>query len=499
MNKVLIVDDEGEIRRLVAHVLRNQGYSIAEAANGHAALDCLRKESFDLVITDLQMPGMGGEALIEECRTMYPDTDFIVLTAHGTIQSAVQAMKRGAADFLTKPFEIADLIQKVAYSFDRRRNLPEERQGPPSEPLVELSRILSSQIDSSEVLESVFDFLQRTFEPARSEMTIFDGHQGDAVIAQRNGSPEELGYPRPMLQELQRVAGTPEPWLLRDAGPVSIGGQRVPSGLGITVPLLMGEEVAGTLTLVRHASSPRYTRTDAQLLQVLGFQIAISVLHDRMRQRLVETFQNLRQANLSATQTLFAAIETYDQYTHDHSERVSRFAYELGRRMHLADQQLENLRIGGLLHDIGKLGVGDETLHKNGHLTPTEYERVRLHPVMGARILSGVQAFAEVVPLILHHHERYDGQGYPDHLPGQEIPSGARIIAIVDAYDSMTSDRPYRPALSWQEALMRLREAAGTQFDGELVEAWSTLISEQQASIVSWNTAVLSCKTSSRG
>jgi response regulator RpfG family c-di-GMP phosphodiesterase len=477
--RVLVVDDEANIRQLVLLILNRKGYAVVAAENGRAALGRLQHEAFDLVITDLQMPEMSGAALLEECRTAYPETDVIVLTAHGTIQSAVEAMKRGAVDFVTKPFDIGDLVQKVDNCLARRRMLRKERRRSPIEPLVELSRILSSPGDSSELLDSVFDLLQRTFAPASSEMTLFDSRGRDVAVAQRYQLPSELGFPRPSLAELRVAAGQLEPWLLRAPGPLSDYRPHTRSGGAITVPLLMGEEVVGALTVARRPADARYGQSDAQLLQVFGFQIAISVLHDQVRQRLVEAFQNLERTNLAAVHALFAAIETYDQYTHDHSERVANYAYELGQGIALPEGQLEELRIAGLLHDIGKLGVGDETLHKSGFLTPTEVERIHMHPVMGARILGGVEAFAAVAPLVLHHHEYYNGEGYPDRLAAEQIPLGARIIAVVDAFDSMTSDRPYRPAIPVAEALQRLCEGAASQFEERLVVAWSELVLHQ--------------------
>ncbi len=226
---------------------------------------------------------------------------------------------------------------------------------------------------------------------------------------------------------------------------------------------------------VRADGAPRYTRDDGELLHVLGMQIGVTLLHSRTRQRLMDTFRDLERANLSAVETLFTALGTYDPNTHDHSERVARYAYQLGQTLGLAEGDLEQLRIAGLLHDIGKLGVGDATLHKNGQLDDHEFDRVKAHPRMGAKILAGVEAFAEIAPLVLYHHEYYNGQGYPDGLAGEDIPLGARIIAVVDVFDSMTTDRPYRPALPVDEVLNYMLTIAGSKLDARLVKQWVTL------------------------
>jgi len=484
--KILVVDDQAEVRRLVKLVLVRKGYAVAEAANGRIALQCLRDEPFDLVITDVQMPEVDGITLLEQCVALYPQVDVVVLTAYGSIQNAVDAMKRGAIDYLTKPFEIADLERKVSGCFERRYARLATQKKSPIEPLVELGRILSSETSLTEMFNSILDLLQRTFQPVSVEVVLYgdsSSSQNDVAVAHSGQSPHELGYSRPSYAQIQRLAREPRPWLLRDKGGGELPNAHAQTGLGITVPLLNGNEVIGLLTLVRDPPGGRYGESDAQLLQVFGFQMGISTLQARTRQRLLDTFGDLERATLSAVQALFAAIETRDQYTHDHSERVSRFAHWLGERLGLSSEDLGTLRIAGLLHDIGKLGVRDETLYKNGSLSEDEFDRVRLHPVMGARILAGIGALAEVVPIVLHHHEHYDGSGYPDHLAGEAIPFGARVIAVVDAFDSMISDRPYRPALSVSEALRRLQQSANTQLDAALVSNWCALASGREADI----------------
>lgn len=484
-HRMLIVDDEAEVRRLVCRVLAEEGYLVAEAANGRVALQRLEAEPFELLITDLQMPEMDGFALLQECVALYPQMDVIVLTAYGTIQSAVEAMKRGAADFITKPFEIAELKRKVAECFRRREARLAAQRRSPLAPLVELGRILSGEMSLTGALTGLMNLVQRTFQPTGAEVVLYGegaSEESDALIAHAGKPPHELGYPRLSYAQAQRLAHAERSWLLRDpdqAEPLNLPAQ---SGLSITVPLLNGE-VIGLITLVREAPGPRYTEADAQLLQLFGLQMGLSTLRVRMRQRLLDAFQDLKQANLSAVQALFAAIETRDQYTHDHSERVSHFAAWLGERLKLPADKLEALRIAGLLHDIGKLGVSDGTLYKNGSLNPEERERIKQHSLMGARILAGMEAFAEVLPIVRHHHEHYDGSGYPDGLAGEAIPLEARLLAVVDAFDALISDRPYCPAIPIHEALACLREGAGTHWDRAVVEAWCALVAEREGEI----------------
>ena len=197
---------------------------------------------------------------------------------------------------------------------------------------------------------------------------------------------------------------------------------------------------------------------------------------------LTETFNGLmtsvsaaeaetRRTYVGAIRALALALDARDQYTAGHSERVSAMSVAVGTQLGLAGLELETVRLGALLHDIGKIGVSDAVLHKPGPLTPAEFEMIKEHPVTGARILRSVAFLAPHLPIVELHHERPDGKGYPHGLRADEIPLHARIVHVVDAFDAMTSARAYRPAWSTTEALQELWRCAGTQFDAEAVQA----------------------------
>lgn len=173
-----------------------------------------------------------------------------------------------------------------------------------------------------------------------------------------------------------------------------------------------------------------------------------------------------------SVQSLAAAVDARDRYTHRHSDTVSRYATALARALGIDGQLLMRIAVAALLHDVGKIGIPDQILGKTGPLTDDEWEKMREHPVVGKGIVEHMHAHEDVVPLIVHHHERWDGSGYPEGLAGDRIPLGARIIAVADAYHAMTSDRPYRQALSRDTALDALRHEAGKQFDPRIVEAF---------------------------
>jgi putative nucleotidyltransferase with HDIG domain len=190
----------------------------------------------------------------------------------------------------------------------------------------------------------------------------------------------------------------------------------------------------------------------------------------------------LRKDLLRVVQALTGAIEAKDGYTESHLRRVSRYAIDVGDRLGLPELEIEKLRYASLLHDVGKIGVPDQLLGKPGPLSENEAEVMRRHPEIGARILRNIDVLRDVAPVILHHQERFDGAqegefpGYPGGLRGDEIPLGARIIAVVDAFDAMTTDRPYRRALAVDEAVAELRREAGKQFDPAVVETFLSVL-----------------------
>jgi len=477
--RILIVEDEPAIRQLVERVLGRAGYQVRSAAHGGEAFALLEKEPFDLIITDLNMPEMDGHQLLEQCRVFYPDIDVMILTADTTLDTAVAMLKQGAVDYLTKPFTRRELREKVAECLQARK-LRELEQRMPARPLLALNRILSTANPLATTLGAVQDLLQRTFHPTSTELHLL---AGPPDLAHKRWGPPVQGHVQLDVKNVRLLSERPEPWLLGDAHDPPKDRSK-PRGFCLAVPLLGNHRVVGVLSLVRQPPLPRFTRADAELLHIFGSLLAVSLLHLSAQERIADAFSQVTDANPDTVRALFEALGIFDQYTRDHSRRVAEYAVQLGQRLGLDQESLRLLYLGGLFHDIGKLGVGDSTLNKNGSLTLEEFDRVKLHPSMGARILEGVEAFAQVVPIVLYHHEAYNGTGYPEGLKGEQIPLLARIVAVVDAYDSMMTDRPYRSALSRQQVLRELQAGAGKQFDPRLVEEWVAVVQAQSEELV---------------
>jgi putative nucleotidyltransferase with HDIG domain len=238
------------------------------------------------------------------------------------------------------------------------------------------------------------------------------------------------------------------------------------------VPLWTRQRFVGVLCLAGKKTGERFTKDDLSLLSTLGSQAALAIynaqLHEAREAALLDTIAALAHA-----------IEAKDGYTIHHCENMTGRAVALAQTLGLTRQEIENVRMGAILHDIGKIGIPDAVLNKPGKLTADEYEIIKEHAAIGARIVQSVGALHDVVPIVLHHQERYDGSGYPDGLRGQNIPVGARIIGVVDTYGAMTEDRIYRRAPGHARAIAEIERLAGKQFDPIVVAAFLQLLKEQ--------------------
>jgi putative nucleotidyltransferase with HDIG domain len=233
----------------------------------------------------------------------------------------------------------------------------------------------------------------------------------------------------------------------------------------IIVSLAEGDRVFGWLAAFNHADDGEFGTVEASLLNSVGAMIGI---HAGNR----DLYRQQQEFLASVVRAMTSAIDAKDPYTCGHSDRVARISVRLAKELGCDAEMLHTLYMAGLLHDIGKIGIDDAVLRKPGKLTSEEFDHIKEHPALGYRILADIQQLANVLPAVLHHHEQWDGKGYPHRLTSENIPRIARIVAVADAYDAMTSDRPYRKGLEPQTVDQIFREGAGKQWDPEVIAAF---------------------------
>jgi len=325
----------------------------------------------------------------------------------------------------------------------------------------EVTRKLSTVQRESEVIDLFLDSLRRSFA-GRVVFALCPGPHGFRVS--RGGGFSSTGWIESLAERVQH------------RGTVLVESVDVDTSMGRIVEVMVGPVFAGhkavlAIVLARGPDVAAFHVSDMLLLESLT-----TFCGDLIRShRLVE---ELREMSITVVRSLVNAVDQKDAYTSGHSQRVGYYATLLGRRLRQSDAELQMLQWSALLHDVGKIGIRDEVLKKEGKLTPEEFEHIKEHPVRSHSVVREVPQLAEALDGVLYHHERYDGKGYPDGLAGQEIPLQARIIQIADIFDALTSDRSYRPAFDWRRALAILDSEAGKSVDPELRRVFDEMMRE---------------------
>jgi HD-GYP domain-containing protein (c-di-GMP phosphodiesterase class II) len=241
----------------------------------------------------------------------------------------------------------------------------------------------------------------------------------------------------------------------------------------ISIPLKVKNKVIGVLNITSSKNRQRFKDKDLKLIMLLADQFAMKFDN-------IELFNDLQSFYFEMIQTLARAIDAKDAYTYDHADRTRKYAKKIALRMNLPSSIIKNIEFAALMHDIGKIGISDDILLKKEHLTVEETETIKKHAVIGYNILEPVQFLKSVAPMVLYHQEWYDGKGYPEGLEKEEIPLGARIISVIDSYDAMTSDRPYRKAMPLEKAISELKKGSGIQFDPKVVNIFIDILEKEK-------------------
>ena len=289
-----------------------------------------------------------------------------------------------------------------------------------------------------------------------------------AVYSNRNGRGSGIRETEVVDpgQDVLSVLETNQPRTI-EKGPESIGANCPHAKLRwLLLPLSADGAVTGVLAIARRDTSDPFDSGNCETARVLADTAGIAIENTRLRQR-------IEQGYISTMLVLAGAIDAKDPYTQGHSRRVARYAVATGLALKFAEATLQTLEQAAVLHDVGKIGISDSILSKCAALTSHERSTIEDHPVIGAAIVRRVPFLVDTVSVVLHHHERYDGKGYPHGLAGADIPLGARIVAVADSFDTMTTDRPYRRALTVNEAMLELHHKRGSQFCPEATDAFA--------------------------
>jgi putative nucleotidyltransferase with HDIG domain len=467
--QVLVVDDNASLLRFLVSAFSANGCTVTQAAAAEQALTFINQQAFDLVVSDIKMPGLSGLDLLRAVKGKQPGTPVVLITGNPSVNSAVFGLRHGAYDYLPKPFSIREIQELlVRIRTDRQKwdgqvplpaGLTEElsRRQSGVEVMFRIGDLALQGLETSAFMDEVLGLIGHSIK-SDAALVLLRDEQGTFSCSQQGAGPLVTR----LLTSLQRgfdelvAAGT------REALAVATGGEPL-EAIAAVIPGV--GQTMGLVCLAREAGNGGFLPDERDML--LGYAQSTAVALQKLILR-----ENVER-NLVDTITAFVnAIESKDRYLKGHSARVALYAAEIAQKLGMTPDMVDVVRRGAMLHDLGKLSIMDTILRKPERLTAEEFAIIKSHPVVGAKILEPLRFLARETCAVRHHHERFDGTGYPDGLRGEDIPIVARVVTVADVFDAITSNRPYRTALPLGEARNEIAQGADSHFDPAVVEAF---------------------------
>jgi response regulator RpfG family c-di-GMP phosphodiesterase len=490
--RVLIVDDEKVIREILSDFLTMEGYLVRTVEDGESALRELQRRSYNLVISDMKMPKMGGLELLEAIAEYKINVLTVIMTGFGTVETAIEAMKKGAYDYILKPFKVEEVVHVVQRGIDRQRLQQENIKLKEAVSLYKISEAIATSLQIDQILDLILDATVQEVAADLVTLMMRDPVTGEYYERSRKygSNADEKSVGRLEVSELMEHFRTDLPLLAHGIKAMRYFAEPPEDKRLVSfcsIPLKVQDRVMGMLNAYSYTRGYKFSEGQRKMLSVLASRAAVSIENARLYEDLVDKNRDLARVNMSLEENFKAtiigfahALEESDRYTRGHSERVSFYASLTAEGLTMSEGEVQTVVQAGLMHDIGKIGIRYEKLNKPGKLTPEEMAMFRTHPAKGKRILEPIPFMMELIPGAWCHHENWDGSGYPRGLMGDNIPILGRIVAIADTYDAMTSDRAYRKALPHEVAVGELERCSGSQFEESLVEVFTKKLEEHR-------------------
>ncbi|MBI5233454.1 MAG: response regulator [Deltaproteobacteria bacterium] len=490
---ILVVDDNESVNELLGSFLVSQDYAVLSAENAVKGLDIISKgANLDLVITDMMMPGISGIDFLHEIKKTEPELPVVMITGYPSVDIAVKVMRDGASDFISKPFNLdhARLVIKRALDEGRlkRGYRALEVKAKQVDRIESVKRDLEVKVGELSLLSSINDSLHRVFSTPELfekvlDLALYITGAGKAAIwmADHESSTVFIRAERGMDMSRGSYIRFEDAGLIYDVfksgkHAVSSDWQTCPcitNNMGLKrpalcAPLSIENNVFAVLHVCDKAGGADFTESDRTIINNLAQKTAL-------RFENLVLYENLTENVIQSISSLVTAIDARDNYTMNHCKRVTDYAVCLAKALDASVETIDALKFTGPIHDVGKIGVRDNILLKPNRLDMEERSAMESHVVIGERIVLPLYVGALERAVVRNHHERFDGGGYPDGLKHDNIPLVARIFSVVDTYDAMTSNRPYRRALTHHVAMEELLKCANTQFDPKVVDAFIKL------------------------
>jgi len=479
--KILVVDDYMPTRRLIIDALNQSShYEISEAENGRDAIRLFDTSAYDLVISDIQMPGMSGMDLLHKIREKNPAVAVIMITGNPTTDLTVSAIKKGAVDFIIKPFDIDDLLYKVDIHLRQSEMLSGENadiileKNRLSDKTADLSKqgyiydsIDDSPLDNDIIFQKIAELALKLVDGEVCSILLFDEQDNEFHPKVVRGDTEGVYQNYTSSPALKKVFND----VIERKEAIVINSNEHPevSPSLICAPLMIRNSILGILSIRKKKNREVFNKKDLHHILSLTKRASLNlenkILYESIYSNIMDTLKSL-----------ISSVEARDHYTEQHCQRVMELSIRIAASMDCSEKDIESLKIAGILHDVGKIAVPDSILLKPDELTKEEYLIIKNHPTIGENILKPVILLDKERKIIQCHHERWDGKGYPLEISGNDIPFLARILAVADSFDAMTNNRPYHSAMTTEKAIEELVNNKNTQFDADIVEALIKII-----------------------
>jgi putative nucleotidyltransferase with HDIG domain len=464
--RVLVVDDNASLLRFLVSAFSAHGCVVKQAGAAAQALEALGEQSFDLVVSDVTMPGLSGLDLLRAVKNHHPGTPVVLITGNPSVTSAVVALRNGAYDYLPKPFsirEIQDLLARVRADrlmWGGRLPLPAgftdelSRRQSGMEGMLRIGDLARQGLDRTAFMEAVLRLIGQSIRSDGSLALLRDA-EGRFVCSQHGDARMRTRLLTPLQHSFtDLVAGG-----ARETVTIGVAGE----SLEMIAAVIPGDE-SGLIALARDRAKGGFLPDERVMVAGYAHIAAVAL------QTLAPPASG--EGTLVTTITTFVnAMESKDPYLRGHSARVALYAVDTARALGLTPALVDDVSRGAMLHDLGKLSLMDMIFKKPDRLTADELTIINSHPIIGAKILEPLGLPGGEVAVVRHHHERFDGTGYPDRLRGAAIPLTARVVGVADAFDAMTSNRPHRAPLGIAAAREEIAAGRGSHFDPAVADA----------------------------
>jgi putative nucleotidyltransferase with HDIG domain len=482
---ILVVDDEEGILEITEEYFARKGYEVFTAGNGQEAMAIIDTGiHIGCCFTDINMPVMDGLELAERIRKKDASLPVVVMTGFPSLENSIETLKNGVVDYLIKPVNLEQMelclrrILRERELFVENLLLRDEVQR--QERIKALNLELVAKVEEVNLLNKIMDdfssfnashdifnhVVALSLEVSKADDVCFyiysETESGDILFPIACSNLEKRrgeNMPRQLKTMLLTTIAEDTPLLVEVAEDETIfcGARSF-----MASPLRIRDKVFGIVTASIADNDGHFTEKDIFLLNFISHKAASAIENTAL-------YENIYDNLFSTLYAFVAALEARDPYTQQHSRRVAEVSVMIGKELGCTDEELDVLQFAGHLHDIGKIGIRDDILMKPGQLNDEEYEKIKEHPTIGADIVSQLGLWIKEQDIIRHHHEFYNGKGYPRGARGDEIPWLARILSVADAFDAMASDRAYRRKMTKEKVMNIINQESGKQFDPKVV------------------------------